>query len=79
MRPGVSNMIPHTKRQSMKWCSPHSPRQKIYISKVRNKLMLVTFFDTEGIIHKEFVPPGQRVNKKYYMEVFLIWLKEFIM
>jgi hypothetical protein len=28
--------------------------------------MLVTFFDSQGIIHKEFVPPGQTVNKDSY-------------
>jgi hypothetical protein len=55
----------------MEWCSPSSPRQKISISKVkrRNKMMLVTFFDSQGIIHKESVPPGQAVNKEYYVEV----------
>jgi hypothetical protein len=30
--------------------------------------MLVTFCDSQGIIHKEFVPPGQTVNKEYYVE-----------
>jgi hypothetical protein len=30
--------------------------------------MLVTF-DSQGIIHKEFVPPGLMVNKEYYVEV----------
>jgi hypothetical protein len=23
-------------------------------------------FDIEGIVHKEFIPPGQTVNGKYY-------------
>jgi hypothetical protein len=32
-------------------------------------MMLVTFFDSQGIIHKEFVPPGLTVNKEYYVEV----------
>jgi hypothetical protein len=26
-------------------------------------------FDTEGIVHKEFVPPGQSVNGKFYCSV----------
>jgi hypothetical protein len=26
-------------------------------------------FDTEGIMHKEFVPPGQTVNGKFYCNV----------
>jgi hypothetical protein len=31
--------------------------------------MLVTFFDGQGIIHREFDPSGQMVTKEYYMEV----------
>jgi len=31
--------------------------------------MLLTFFYIRGIVHYEFVPTGQRVNKLYYLEV----------
>jgi hypothetical protein len=31
--------------------------------------MSALFFDIQGIIHKEFVPTGQMVNKEYYMKV----------
>jgi histone-lysine N-methyltransferase SETMAR len=31
--------------------------------------MLICYFDTEGIVHKEFVPPGQTVNVKFYCDV----------
>jgi hypothetical protein len=34
-------------------------------------VILVTFFGSQGIIHKEFVPPGQTVNKEYYVEALL--------
>ena len=34
-------------------------------------------FDTEGIVHKEFVPPEQTVNGKFYYDV-LRWLRENI-
>jgi hypothetical protein len=27
------------------------------------------FFDTEGIVHKQFVPTGQTVNEKLYCDV----------
>ena len=27
------------------------------------------FFDSQGVVHKEFVPPEQTVNKQYYREV----------
>jgi len=31
--------------------------------------MLICFFDQKGIIHKEFVPPGQTVNAVFCFEV----------
>ena len=31
--------------------------------------MLITFFDSKGIIHKEFVPTGQTITGAYYLEV----------
>jgi hypothetical protein len=33
------------------------------------KTMLITFFDIKGIIHFEFIPQGQTVNRAYYMEI----------
>ena len=33
------------------------------------KVMLVVFFDWHGVIHYEFVPHGQTVNKKFYVAV----------
>ena len=31
--------------------------------------MLICFFDQKGIVHKEFVPPGQTVNAALHAEV----------
>jgi len=31
--------------------------------------MLICFFDQEGIVHREFVPPGMTVNADYYCDV----------
>jgi hypothetical protein len=30
---------------------------------------LIDFFDCEAVVYHTFVPRGQRVNKKYYLEV----------
>jgi len=31
--------------------------------------MLISFFDANGIVHKEFVPPGPTVNQQFYLQV----------
>ena len=31
--------------------------------------MLICFFDSEGIVHTEFVPQGHTVNQIYYREI----------
>jgi len=53
----------------------HRGRKKA--RQVRNNVefMLIVFFDIQGIVNKEFVPPGQTVNGKFYCEV-LKQLKE---
>jgi hypothetical protein len=37
--------------------------------------MLNTFFDNQGVIHKEFVPQGHAINSAFYVEVIGRWLK----
>ena len=31
--------------------------------------MLTVFFDSEGVVHYEFLPQGRTVNKEHYLEV----------
>ena len=31
--------------------------------------MLTVFFDYRGVVHYEFLPPGQTVNKEYYLSI----------
>jgi len=39
------------------------------MSKSKIKSMLICFFDSQGIVHREFEPPGQTVNQTFYWEV----------
>jgi len=38
-------------------------------AKSKLKTMLIYFFDQEGIVHREFVPPGMTVNADFYCDV----------
>ena len=61
---------PETKRQSREWKSYGSPRpKKARKSKSKVKVMLIVFFDIQGIIHFEFLPQGQTVNQTVYEEI----------
>ena len=61
---------PQTKHQSREWHTANSPHpKKARISKSKIKSMLICFFDSQRIIHKEFVPPGQTVNQTFYRKV----------
>ena len=54
---------PETKQQSSQWKTPTSPRTKKARQVHSNiKSMIMIIFDIRGIVHKEFVPPGQSVN-----------------
>ena len=59
-----------TKVQSSQWVSKTSPRPK-KARHVRShvKVMLTVFFDSEVVVHYEFLPQGRTVNKEYYLEV----------
>ncbi|UYV70034.1 hypothetical protein LAZ67_7001543 [Cordylochernes scorpioides] len=61
---------PKTKPQSAEWKSKNSPQAK-KTRKLPSKIktMLTTFFDSRGIIHKEFVPAGQTITGEYYLNV----------
>ncbi|CAK9827582.1 Mariner Mos1 transposase [Anthophora retusa] len=45
--------------------NPKKPRQ----SRSKIKVMLTVFFDYRGVVHSEFLPDGQTVNKEYYLSV----------
>ena len=59
-----------TKRQSLEWKSPTSPRpKKVRMSKSKVKVMLIDFFDVRGIVHKEFLPQDQTINQHIYKDI----------
>ena len=47
-----------------------SPSQESENEQIQNQIDAhLFFFDSQDIIHKEFVPPGQTVNQTFYWEV----------
>ena len=62
---------PETKQASSQWKTPNSPQPKKARQVQSNfKIMLITFFYVNEIVHKEFVLPGQTVNQQFYLQVF---------
>ena len=61
---------PETKQMSSQWntSSYHRPK-KAWQVKSNIKTMLIAFFDIDGLVHHEFVPTGQAVNKEFYKTV----------
>ena len=54
---------PETKRQSRQWKSVSSPRpKKARMHRSPVKMMLITLFDHQEMVHHEFVSQGQTVN-----------------
>jgi hypothetical protein len=61
---------PETKRQSSEWVEESSRRpKKLKFQRSRIKTMLTIFFNSQGVVHKEFVPEGKRVNAGFYKGV----------
>ena len=49
---------------------PHvSATKKGCQARSKTKVMLLAFFDSEGIVHHEYAPDGQTINKGFYVEV----------
>ena len=66
----VFDYDPETKRQSAEWHMKSSSRpKKARMSRSRVKTMIIVFFDSRDIVHKEFVPPGQTVNHAFYKDI----------
>jgi len=60
MRPGVLPMTPKQSDKSSEWVGETFPRsKKLKFQMSRIKTMLIIFFDSQCIAHKEFVPEGK--------------------
>ena len=59
-----------TSQQASEWRLPTKSKQKKpRQSRSKIKVMLTVFFDYRGVVHSEFLPEGQTVNKEYYLSV----------
>jgi len=66
MRPGVLPMTPETKRQNFELVGETSPQpKKLKFPRSHIKTMLIIFFDSQGVVHKEFVPDEKTVNAEF--------------
>jgi len=65
-----AGFIGMTQKQSSQWSTSSSPRPK-KARQVKSiiKTILIAFFDIDGLVHHEFVPTGQTVNKEFYKTV----------
>jgi len=61
---------PETKQMSSQWKTASSPRpKKARQVKSNVKTTLMAFFYNDGLVHHEYVPTGQTVNKEFYKTV----------
>ena len=59
-----------SKRQSSAWLKKDDPcPTKLASTWATRKEMLITFFDSQGMVYQHFVPPGQKINATYYCHV----------
>jgi len=55
---------PATKQQSSQWRGPTSPRPKKGRQvRSKTKVMILAFFYSEGIVHREYAPDGQTITR----------------
>ena len=70
---------PEIKRQSSQWKHAYSPRpKKTRQSKSTHKPLMISFFDSTGMIYMHWFPTGLTVNKEYYVEVLREFRKIFL-
>ena len=69
---------PPSKLESMEWKHAGSPRTKKFkVSRTTKKVMATVFWDTDGVIHIDYLPRGTTMNGQYYADL-LVRLRESI-
>jgi hypothetical protein len=67
---------PEIKRHSCEWVGETSPlSKKLKFQRSCIKIMLIIFFNSQHIVHEEFVPKGKTVNAEFYKGVMDCLLK----
>ena len=65
----VHHYEPESKRTSMEWRHPTSPKTKKFkAEKSAGKVMATIFWDSKGVILLDFLPRGETVNANVYIE-----------
>jgi hypothetical protein len=61
---------PESEQQPSQRKSPNLPRPKV-VQQVRSsfKITLISLFDVDGIVHREFVSPEQTEKQEFYLNV----------
>lgn len=68
MRCDVSSTIPKPSTRVHHGSHRLTEDKKLHFLKSQVKILLVWFYDLEGIIHREFIPEGETVTGKYYLD-----------
>ena len=74
----ISYYHPETKRKSSQWKHTGSHRPiKARQSKSTHKILMISFFDSTGMMYMHWVPNGLTVNNEYYFEILREFRKRF--
>jgi hypothetical protein len=70
---------PETKQQSSEWVVETFPRSKKlkFQGSCIKTMLIIFFFNSQDIVHKEFVPERKTVNAEFYKGVMDYLLKLF--
>ena len=59
-----------SRHQASEWKASNEPRPKKPCRfQSKKKAMLTVFMDYNSIVHHEFLPEGQTINKEYYLDI----------